>query len=70
MKDTIALLLIYMGFAVAGIAFWVWLGVLLIWKIFAVVGAASLIFPAFYIMAGGVLTVVTGAIIKLRSISK
>ncbi len=50
MKETIALLMIYLGATVAGVAFWVWLGTLLIWKIFEVVGAAGIIFPAFYIM--------------------
>lgn len=63
MKETIAILLIYLGGFVAGTAFWVWLGTLLIWKIFEVAGAVGLIFPAFYIMVGGVIALIAGIIV-------
>ncbi|MDN5652827.1 MAG: hypothetical protein L0G51_09450 [Lactococcus lactis] len=63
MKETIAILLIYLGGFFAGVAFWVWLGTLLIWKIFEVAGAATIIFPAFYIMVWGIFALITGFII-------
>ncbi|EKF50388.1 hypothetical protein [Lactococcus garvieae] len=53
MKETIALLMIYLGATVATVAFWVWLGTLLVWKIFTIAGAASFIYPAFWIMCKG-----------------
>ncbi|WP_285141437.1 hypothetical protein [Lactococcus petauri] len=65
MKETIALLMIYLGGAVATIAFWVWLGTLLIWKIFEVVGAAGIIFPVFYIMIGGILALIVGFLLGI-----
>ncbi|MDG4967107.1 hypothetical protein OGZ37_11085 [Lactococcus lactis] len=43
MKETIAILLIYLGGFVASVVFWVWLGALLIWKIFEGAGAAAII---------------------------
>ncbi|MFK4953618.1 hypothetical protein [Lactococcus garvieae] len=63
MKETIALLMIYLGATVATVAFWVWLATLLIWKIFEVVGAAGIIFPAFYIMVGGILALIAGFVL-------
>ena len=43
----------------AVIAFWVWLGTFLIWKILAIVGAGLLVLPAFITMvSGGVLFIV------------
>lgn len=66
MKETIAILLIYLGGLVAGVAFWVWLGTLLIWKIFEVAGAVGLIFPSFYIMVSGVLALISGFIVASR----
>ena len=43
----------------AVIAFWVWLGTFLIWKILAIVGAGLLVWPAFITMvSGGVLFIV------------
>ncbi|WP_153925017.1 hypothetical protein [Lactococcus petauri] len=65
MKETIALLMIYLGATVATVAFWVWLGTLLIWKIFEVVGAAVIIFPAFYIMIGGILALIAGCLLGM-----
>lgn len=65
MKETIALLMIYLGATVASVAFWVWLGTLLIWKIFEVVGAAGIIFPAFYIMIGGILALIVGCLLGI-----
>ncbi len=41
--------LFLLGGVVATISFWVWLGTLLLWKIFGIVGAASLIYPSFWI---------------------
>ena len=37
----------------AVIAFWVWLGTFLIWKILAIVGAGLLVWPAFITMVSG-----------------
>lgn len=63
MKETIAILMIYLGALAAGVAFWVWLGTLLIWKIFEVAGAATIIFPAFYIMVGVIIALIAGMIV-------
>ena len=57
------LFLCVLGMWLAGltvvIAFWVWLGTFLLWKILAIVGAGLLIWPAFITMAsGGVLFIV------------
>ena len=41
----------------AVIAFWVWLGTFLIWKILAIVGAGLLVWPAFITMVSGGLVV-------------
>ena len=37
----------------AVIAFWVWLGTFLIWKILAIVGAGLLVWPSFITMVSG-----------------
>ena len=53
MKNFIFLFTMWLGAVVAVISFWVWLGTLLIWKIFAVTGVSSLIYPSFWIMICG-----------------
>ena len=53
----------WLGAFVAVISFWVWLGTLLIWKIFAVTGASSLIYPSFWIMVCGAVVTLTSLLI-------
>ena len=53
MKNIIFLFTMWLGAVVAVISFWIWIGTLLIWKIFAVAGAGSLIYPSFWIMICG-----------------
>ena len=55
----ICVLGMWLAVSTAVIAFWVWLGTFLLWKILAIVGAGLLIWPAFITMAsGGVLFIV------------
>lgn len=63
MKETAAVILIWVGATVMNIAFWVWLISLLVWKFFAVVGASTVIYPSFYFLVGGVITFVVGVIL-------
>ncbi|MDN6100838.1 MAG: hypothetical protein L0L09_11580 [Staphylococcus equorum] len=63
MKETAAVILIWVGATVMNIAFWVWLSSLLVWKFFAVVGASTVIYPSFYFLVGGVITFVVGVIL-------
>ena len=58
MKIFLLNIITYLCVFVAVISFWVWLGTLLIWKIFAISGAGNLIFPAFYLMLGGIVGIV------------
>ena len=62
MKETIAVILIWVGATVMNIAFWVWLISLLVWKFFAVVGASTIIYPSFYLLLGGIVTFVAGIV--------
>lgn len=63
MKETIAVILIWVGATVMNISFWVWLISLLVWKIFEVVGASTIIYPSFYFLVGGIITFVAGIIL-------
>ena len=63
MSEFIILFTMWLGAVVAVISFWVWLGTLLIWKIFAITGASSLIYPAFWIMIFGAVVTLTSLII-------
>ena len=63
MKSFIFLFTVWLGAFVAVISFWVWLGTLLIWKIFAVTGASSLIYPSFWIMVCGAVVTLTSLLI-------
>ena len=63
MRSLIFLFTVWVGAFVAVISFWVWLGTLLIWKIFAVTGASSLIYPAFWIMVCGAVVTLTSLLI-------
>ena len=63
MKNFIILFTMWLGAVVAVVSFWVWLGTLLIWKIFAVVGASSLIYPSFWIMICGAVVTLTSLMI-------
>lgn len=63
MKNFIILFIMWLGAVVAVVSFWVWLGTLLIWKIFAVAGAGSLIYPSFWIMVCSAVVVLTSLII-------
>ena len=63
MKNFIFLFTMWLGAVVAVISFWVWLGTLLIWKIFAVTGAGSLIYPSFWIMILGAVVALTSLLI-------
>lgn len=62
MKETVAVILIWVGATVMNISFWVWLISLLVWKFFAVVGALTVIYPSFYFLVGGIITFVAGLI--------
>ena len=62
MKETIAVILIWVGATVMNIAFWVWLISLLVWTFFAVVGASTIIYPSFYLLLGGIVTFVAGIV--------
>lgn len=63
MKETVAVILIWVGATVVNIALWVWLISLLVWKFFAVVGASTIIYPSFYFLVGGITTFVVGIIL-------
>ena len=63
MKNFIFLFTMWLGAVVAVVSFWVWLGTLLIWKIFAVTGAGSLIYPSFWIMICGAVVTLTSLVI-------
>ena len=63
MKETVAVILIWVGATVMNIAFWVWLISLLVWKFFAVVGASTVIYPSFYFLVGGIIVFVVGIIL-------
>ena len=63
MKETVAVILIWVGATVMNIAFWVWLISLLVWKFFAVVGASTVIYSSFYFLVGGIITFVIGIIL-------
>lgn len=63
MRSLIFLFTVWVGAFVAVISFWVWLGTLLIWKIFAVIGASSLIYPSFWIMILGAVVALTSLLI-------
>lgn len=74
MKETIAIILIWVGATITNIAFWVWLISLLVWKMFEVVGASTIIYPSFYFLVGGIITfvlgIVLGTIATKKDISK
>ena len=63
MRNFIFLFTMWLGAVVAVISFWVWLGTLLIWKIFAVTGASSLIYPSFWLMIFGAVVALTSLLI-------
>ena len=63
MKETVAVILIWVGATVTNVSFWVWLISLLVWKFFAVVGASTVIYPSFYFLVGGIITFVVGIIL-------
>ena len=63
MRSLIFLFTVWLGAFVAVISFWVWLGTLLIWKILAVTGASSLIYPSFWIMIFGAVVTLTSLLI-------
>ena len=70
MKNFIFLFTMWLGIVAAVISFWVWLGTLLIWKIFAVTGAGSLIYPSFWIMVCGAVVVLTSLLIGYLFVAK
>lgn len=73
MKETIAVILIWVGATVMNISFWVWIISLLVWKFFEVVGASTIIYPSFYFLLGGIVTFVAGIVfvsIFTRNIGK
>ncbi|XHB95909.1 hypothetical protein AAFF39_03765 [Lactococcus garvieae] len=68
-KEFIAALVAWLGGVVMVVSFWVWIATLLLWKIFSVVGAASFIYPSFWIMIVGAVLLLCGSIVmfgKLR----
>ena len=70
MRSLIFLFTTWLGAVVAVISFWVWLGTLLIWKIFAVTGASSLIYPSFWIMVCGAAVTLTSLLIGYLFVTK
>lgn len=59
MKDLVLMIILYVGLIVSVVSFWVWIATLLIWKIFAIAGASTLIYPSFFIMVfGAVVTII------------
>ena len=52
-KKFLCVLGMWLAASTAVIAFWVWLGTFLLWKILAIVGAGLLIWPAFITMVSG-----------------
>ena len=74
MKETIAVILIWVGATVMNISFWVWIISLLVWKFFAVVGASTVIYPSFLFLVGGIVTfvagIVFGSILTKKNITK
>ena len=64
MRELIIIFTTWLGAFVAVISFWVWIGTLLIWKIFAVTGAGSLIYPSFWIMVLGAVVALTSPLIS------
>ena len=63
MKEAVAVILIWVGAVVMNVSFWVWIISLLVWKIFEVVGASTLIYPSFYFLVGGIITFVLGMVL-------
>ena len=70
MRNFIFLFTMRLGTVVAVISFWVWLGTLLIWKIFAITGAGSLIYPSFWIMVCGAVVTLTSLLIGYLFVAK
>ena len=70
MKELIILFTMWLGAVVAAVSFWVWLGTLLIWKIFAITGASSLIYPSFWIMVCGAVVTLTSLLIGYLFVTK
>ena len=52
-KTFLCVLGMWLAGSTAVIAFWVWLGTFLIWKILAIVGAGLLVWPSFITMVSG-----------------
>ena len=52
-KAFLCVLGMWLAGSTAVIAFWVWLGTFLIWKILAIVGAGLLVWPSFITMVSG-----------------
>ncbi|QQB45205.1 hypothetical protein I6H59_06115 [Lactococcus garvieae] len=63
MKEFIAVIVAWLGGTVMVVSFWVWIATLLLWKIFTIVGAASFIYPAFWIMIIGAVIWLCGVIV-------
>lgn len=70
MRNFIILFTMWLGTVVAVVSFWVWLGTLLIWKILAVTGASSLIYPSFWIMICGAVVSLTSLLIGYLVVAK
>ena len=70
MKEAIAIVLIWVGATITNIAFWVWLISLLVWKFFAVVGASTVIYPSFWVLVGGIVTLFIGFIVGIVGTKK
>lgn len=70
MKEAIAIVLIWVGATITNIAFWVWLISLLVWKFFAVVGASTVIYPSFWVLVAGIVTLFIGFIVGIVETKK
>ncbi len=62
-KEFIALLAARQGGVVMVVSFLIWIGTLLLWKIFTVAGAAAFIYPSFWIMIVGDVVWICGVIV-------
>ena len=70
MKDIVLMIVLYIGLIVSVVSFWVWIATLLIWKIFAIVGASTLIYPSFFIMVFGAIVAILCFIMAYISVMK
>lgn len=67
-KEFIAVIVAWLGGTVMVVSFWVWIATLLLWKIFTIAGAASFIYPSFWIMIIGAVIWLCGVIVMFGKV--